>query len=248
MSSDERFVKILKLIDNVNYHDFEKDEISKAYTFVNPFSLRLLCESDVEIEQFDKIFIDGGLLKKIVNLSLKKDLNRYSFDFTSLANVIFKYAEDESLRLSVIGSDVLSNEKFVEKIKKKYPELVLTYSRDGYFSENEYEKIINDLDLAKPDIILLGLGTPKQDKFSLHLKKKLSGKLIFTCGGFIHQYSNTKNESYYPNILNKLNLRFLYRIFDEPKLIKRYSVIYPQSLIWYFVKFMKNKRVLKNAK
>ncbi|MEC7527357.1 MAG: glycosyltransferase, partial [Bacteroidota bacterium] len=50
--------------------------------------------------------------------------------------------------------------------------------------------------------------------------------------GFLHQ--SFQNTDYYPNWVNKLNVRWLYRIYNEPKLIKRYTIDYS----WFLVVFM----------
>lgn len=56
----------------------------------------------------------------------------------------------------------------------------------------------------------------------------------FTCGGFIHQ--TAKNEiDYYPAWVNRMNVRFIYRMYKEPHTRKRYlqaALVFPARFIY----------------
>ena len=242
MSAYEKFRKILNKVDDFSVTDLT-DEKSKTYTFINPFSVKLLAESEVDISKFDKIFVDGILMVYLLKLLFKIKVRRYSFDFSSLANIVFQYGCENSLPMAFIGSDLESNRKFCKKIHEQYDGIILSFSRDGYFGEETFPELINLLEEKSTSLIVLGMGTPRQDELAIYLKSKLENTIIFTCGGFIHQYASTGNKSYYPYIIDKLNLRFLYRIYDEPKLLKRYMVEYPKSIFWIIKLFFRDKNV-----
>lgn len=103
----------------------------------------------------------------------------------------------------------------------------------GYF-ENEkeiltvYRKIIK----TKSDIVVVGTGTPRQEKFLIDLRQNGWDGIGFTCGGFLHQI--IEGIHYYPSIFDKLHIRWLYRIIDEPKLLKRYLIDY-SMFVFVFV-------------
>ena len=70
-----------------------------------------------------------------------------------------------------------------------------------------------------PDIVVCGMGTPTQELFLADLVKMGWEGNGFTCGGFFHQ---TKSEiNYYPNFIDRFHLRYFYRLYKEPYLIKR---------------------------
>ena len=67
----------------------------------------------------------------------------------------------------IIGSDIISNSKFVNHIKKRYPFIKIVYSRNGYFdSDFEKKNVIEKISQLKPEIIIIGMGTKYQDKFA----------------------------------------------------------------------------------
>ena len=64
---------------------------SKLLTFLNPYSY-LLARKEKELFEKFNIFIDGMLLVKVLNLFGFKNIERQSFDMTSLAPIVFKKA------------------------------------------------------------------------------------------------------------------------------------------------------------
>ena len=107
---------------------------------------------------------------------------------------------------------------------------VLRY-RDGYFSDKEREDELDLLIKDNPDIVIVGMGTPLQEFFLRDLRELGWQGTGFTCGGYLHQSSN--GIDYYPKLIDKLNLRWLYRIYDEPKLFKRYTVDYSKFIFLF---------------
>ena len=51
-----------------------------------------------------------------------------------------------------------------------------------------------------------------------------------TCGGFLSQCAVSNDLIYYPNLINKLNLRWLYRIFSEAHVLRRFILDYPPNI------------------
>ena len=93
-------------------------------------------------------------------------------------------------------------------------------------------KAIEIILALKPSIVVVGMGTPRQEQFLVDLKEAGYNGTGYTCGGFFHQTAGKMD--YYPNWADKFHLRWLYRIIDEPKLFKRYTVDYS----WFLVVFL----------
>jgi N-acetylglucosaminyldiphosphoundecaprenol N-acetyl-beta-D-mannosaminyltransferase len=153
-----------------------------------------------------------------------KKVVRRSFDMTSLAPQLFNYASSSRKSIYIVASKQSQIERAVEIFLEKYPDLIIKGYRNGYFQTDderlqEYNYIIKEI---KPDIVIVGMGTIVQERFLLGLKKSgFSGK-GFTCGGFIHQTASNKID-YYPRWVDKLNLRFLYRMLKESYTRQRYA-------------------------
>ena len=208
-------------------------------TFINPYSYYSLRRTPDIISCFDRIYFDGSLAVVVFSFLFKRKLVRRSFDFTSVANDFFKFANERSLRIAVIGSTEESITKFTDFLRSEYKNIQIIYYRNGYFSDSERIDVINKLVGMDFDFLLVGMGTPYQEQF-LGVYKEMGGAAsAFTCGGFIHQTASVENGVYYPNFFNTYNLRWLYRIIDEPKLAKRYFIQYPLSIFYIMYDYIK---------
>lgn len=208
--SDERFLR---------FNSLQKGSI---YTFLNPVSYLDAIKHQELFTQFDGIFADGGLLVKAIELFYGKTILRRSFDMTSLAPLLFNYAQDNGKSIAIVASKQEYVERAIKTLTEKYPKLSIVYYRNGYF-DNENDKIIaaRKIVMMAPDYLIVGMGIIKQEDFLLKVKKTGFQGIGFTCGGFIHQVATDKVE-YYPKWIDEYNLRFVYRMYKESHTRKRY--------------------------
>lgn len=94
--------------------------------------------------------------------------------------------------------------------------------RNGYFSsEKEMRMEAEHIVELNPDFLIVGMGVLMQEDFLFRVKKNGYLGVGFTCGGFIHQ--TFKSEiNYYPKWVDKINMRFVYRMYKEKHTRKRY--------------------------
>jgi len=231
-------VSIISILEHVSDCDFDiektvrrSEKCSNLITFINPFSTNKLNEASVDAEEFDELYIDGISLVHIYNFCKKKKVKRFSFDFGSIANEVFSFCETKNLSVALIGTSSECIIQFKNKLLSKYSSLNIVYVRDGYFPTSHWNDVECELNALNVDITIIGMGSPLQEQFGVFLKERMVRGTIFTCGGFFHQEAKSSQGDYYPSIVNKLNLRFLYRMYKEPKLTIRYFIFYPKFLI-----------------
>jgi len=214
--------------------------INKGLTsFINPFSLLLLNRVSFKVEKINYWYIDGISLVYVVNFLFGKKLTRNSFDDTSIAPYVFKHAKDYNLRVALIGTEKHYIKNAVDVIELKY-KIKVTYFRDGFIkSEQEKNDTFNEIMEKGIDVVICGMGTPRQEKFLIDLLDYGWNGYGYTCGGFFHQIA--KKADYYPNWIDNYNIRWVYRIYDEPKLFKRYFVQYPIFFLKFLIFWLKYK-------
>lgn len=205
-----------------------------VYTFLNPVSY-LDAQKNIDLfDQFDGLFADGGILVTSIWLWYGKVVKRCSFDMTSLAKDLFEYAMAQKKTIYIVASKPEEVTESVRIIKEQYPDLQIIGYRSGYFnSEQEKDTTALDICALNPDFLIVGMGVLNQEKFLLKVKKIGYKGVGFTCGGFIHQTAKRKIK-YYPTWINKLGLRFLYRMWKEPHTRKRYlkaSFLFPVMFV-----------------
>ena len=101
------------------------------------------------------------------------------------------------------------------------PRLTVAGARDGYFKPEETSRVVEDIRAAKPDLIWLGLGTPKQQEFIAAHKNEIGHGIWLAVGFAFDVNAGTKRDA--PPWMQKLGLTWLYRISQEPRrLFPRY--------------------------
>lgn len=222
--------------DIINESILSRD--NKIISFVNPFSYFSLVDRTKIVTDIDFFFSDGSLHSFLHSFFYQK-ISRASFDYSSIADDFFKLAVDQSLKVSIIGATQDEIDKASKIILSKYPGLNLCYIRNGYFTEKEISYIPKEINKFSPDIIIVGMGTPYQEEFSIKLKNELKKKaLIITCGGFLTQTS-IRDDYYYP-LVKILGIRWLQRMIMHKHVRDRVFKIYPKFLFSYIKDSLKN--------
>lgn len=200
------------------------------YTFLNPVSyLQAMRHKDL-FEQFDGIFADGSLLVKAIRFFYGKRIKRRSFDMTSIGADLFNYAVKDGKSIYIVSSEQNNIEKAVCLIKDNFEGIQIAGYRNGYFKDDKEKDVeIHNIISLNPDYLIVGMGAIRQEEFLLKAKEAGYRGVGFTCGGFISQIAENSID-YYPAWVDRMNLRFLYRMYKEPHTRKRYlkaGVLFP---------------------
>jgi exopolysaccharide biosynthesis WecB/TagA/CpsF family protein len=99
---------------------------------------------------------------------------------------------------------------------------VVIAALDGY-EDVANDEMLEDIVLtSQPDIVIVGMGAPRQEVVAQQIAKMLRRGLVFTCGGFLDQI---RQGNYYPAWAYPLRLNWAVRLAREPKrLWRRYTV------------------------
>ena len=144
-----------------------------------------------------------------------------------LGKAILKRAQYLKKTVALVGAQQDVIENAVVNLKIEMPELNIVYYRDGYFTdENE---VFQNLLLKKPDVVLVALGSPKQEFFINNIKKQLSDSIFIGLGGSFDVWAGKVKRA--PKFFRNLGLEWLYRIIAEPERIKR---VFPTLPLFIF--------------
>lgn len=193
----------------------------------NPDFANVLSESELVVP--DGVGVEIGLkilgykVKRIPGIELGKAL-------------IVKFSE-ENKTVAMVGAKPEVVQAAVTNLKNEIPNLNIVYSHDGYFDNDDV--ILNEVTNARPDLILVALGSPKQEFFIASLKKKLQNSTMIGLGGSFDVWAGTVQRA--PEIYQKLGLEWLYRTLKEPKRFKRIFPTLPLFVLKVFKERLFNK-------
>lgn len=132
---------------------------------------------------------------------------------------LFEKMKDEKRTVYFFGGSPGVAAEAAKKIMAKYNGIQVVGHRNGYFSAKDESKIISDIKAKSPDLLLVGLGSPKQEKWIYDNLRFTGAKAAIGVGGsFDVMAGNVKRA---PFIYQKLGLEWLYRLIKQPSRFKR---------------------------
>lgn len=231
---------LIKTILDSSNRSFKPSE-RKITTFLNHYSYQIARNELGTVGSFDNIYCDGIFLCLFFRM-LGYNVQRTSFDMTSAAPVIFEEASEKGLTIALVGGEPGIAHNAKQRFEESYPRLNIVFDCSGFFgSPEERSQAIEEIASMNPDIVICGMGTPLQESFLLDLRGKGWDGAGYTCGGFLHQTAN-KGVRYYPELIDKFNLRWFYRMLDEPKLVRRYTLDVFRFMIPFLADWIRYKR------
>ena len=117
----------------------------------------------------------------------------------------------------------------VQKLIEDFPNLKISYSRNGYFAPDEENQIIEDIKNSGGKYLFVALGAPKQEFFIKKCKEKGCNVKAVGVGGSFDVWSGITQRA--PEIWQKLALEWLYRTIKQPERFKR---IFPTLPLFLF--------------
>lgn len=134
------------------------------------------------------------------------------------ADFLLKEANRQSKSLYLFGASNEVIELLVKNIADCYPNINLLGYSNGYVQDKE--KVFEEISALSPDICMVALGVPAQEKLIYKHLHKFNKGIFIGVGGSFDVLSGTKSRA--PEFFLKHNLEWLYRIIKEPKRLKRF--------------------------
>lgn len=127
-----------------------------------------------------------------------------------------KLAERNGLSFYILGSTNENNIAACDKLRSLYPKLSVVGGHHGYFSPSEEEAVIEAIAAARPDVVWVGMGYPRQERFAKRIRNRLTGVTwIKTCGGLLEHILEAQPRA--PVVIQQLGFEWLHRLVKEPR-------------------------------
>lgn len=134
---------------------------------------------------------------------------------TDLFPLVMRGASQEGLRVFLLGSRETVTSVVTERMTSLYPGLKVCGFRSGYFDQSEEEEIVARIRELHPHILMVGMGFPRQESFSLKWGDSTGAGLIWNVGGLFDFVSGRRPRA--PLWIRRLRLEWLFRWVIEPK-------------------------------
>ena len=241
----ELFNKLYNKNEESFYKILAKNLKENKKTFIvtaNPETF-MMSENDDEMK---KLLLDKNTILVPDGIGIVKAARMIDYDIKEritgidIANKLLELGNDQKKSIYLFGAKQEVIDSMKEVLKKNYPDLKLAGTANGY--EKDKDKVFEKIAKAQPDIVLVALGIPLQEKLIYKHLDKFDNGIFVGVGGSFDVISGHKKRA--PKIFIKLNLEWLYRILKEPKRLKRF---YDSNVKFLFkIKKKDNKKIIDN--
>lgn len=103
----------------------------------------------------------------------------------------------------------------VNALQETYEGLQLTGYHHGYLDREAELAVLADIKQSRPDLLFVGMGFPRQEKFMIKYREELDVPVSIGIGGSFDVISGQKKRA--PRWVQSIYLEWLYRLFQEPR-------------------------------
>lgn len=190
-----------------------------------------MMENALTNDNFAQIIKDAQLVVPD-GIGVKIGLSLKGHKVQRIAGIEFAYfllrrCEEQNIPVAMVGARPHVISIASDNIKKDMPNLKLVYTHNGYFSDEE--RVLKEIKQKSPRLILVALGSPKQERFIQSLKEILPSAVMIGVGGSFDVWSGQVQRA--PELYQKLGLEWFYRTVKEPARFKRIFPTLPNFLL-----------------
>lgn len=217
------FNKLYKKKSNTFYKILEDNLVNDRKMFIVTTNSEtfMISEDDEEMKELlldkETVLVPDGIgvvkVSRMFNYDVKERIAGID-----IANKLLELGNRENKSIYLFGAkqEVIDSMRVV--LKKDYPNLVVVGTTNGYVKDKD--KVFDKMIKMKPDIVLVALGIPLQEKLIYKHLNKFDKGIFVGVGGSFDVISGHKKRA--PKIFIKLNLEWLYRILKEPNRLRRF--------------------------
>lgn len=156
-----------------------------------------------------------------------------------LVHRLMQLGEDYGWRFFLLGSDSDTIHEAARAVKERYPKLHIAGARDGYFTSEQDEEILAQIQHAQPHVLLVGRSAALQEPWMDRYKSRLDVPLMMGVGGSFDVMAGKLKRA--PKLFQRLRLEWFYRLLQEPKRFGRMLSL--PRFVWIVLR--NKKRVLQ---
>jgi len=152
---------------------------------------------------------------------------------------LLQMCQKEGLSVFLLGGDDNTMTLMKAYVDMNYPDLRLVGSRNGFFDVNDDELIIQMINDSKPDLLIMGMGSPRSHLWFNSRRDILDIKATIDIGGAFDAVTGSVKRA--PKVVQKINMEWLYRRLQNRERAKR------QKDLYRFVLEVFKKRYIKEV-
>ena len=237
-------IKINPLGTNEFIEIIEKNIISRKeliqQTSVNAYTVVSMQKNEKLREAINKstfVNIDGMAVVWALNFLGYNNIEKASCP--DIFDSLIELASIKGYKLFFLGTTPETIELAVKNLKDNNPKLQVAGYHHGYFKDDESYRIAEFIKESKPDMLFLGISSPKKELFSNKYSEFMQVPYTFGVGGVFDILAKVTKRA--PKWMQNSGLEWLYRFIQEPRRMWRRYLLGNIKFIWIVIKEKYNK-------
>ncbi|PWE57828.1 N-acetyl mannosamine transferase [Metarhizobium album] len=134
-----------------------------------------------------------------------------------------------SMRIGLVGARREVLERAAANLRAHAPWHEVVAISDGFFDKENSQEVVSEIERQGLDILIVGMGTPLQEKWvDAHIRPK-HARLVLTVGAYFDFAAGVVPRA--PSLVRRLRLEWAYRLLLEPRRLgRRYLIGIPLFL------------------
>jgi len=201
----------------------QKDEPAQV-CFVNADCFNIAYSDDEYRETISraKLVLADGIGVRLAGAILDQNV-RENVNGTDMLPYLCAAIEEAGLGIYLLGGKPGVADDAGKWIAEHYPNLIISGIRHGYFSEEEEPAVLDEIISSEAAILLVALGSPRQDKWIAAHEGQTGAKVMIGVGGLLDFYSGRIARA--PVWVRELGMEWFYRFCQEPgRMWRRYFI------------------------
>jgi len=167
-----------------------------------------------------KLVLADGIGVRLAGTLLDQNV-RENVNGTDMLPYLCAAIQEAGLGLYLLGGKPGVAKDAGKWISDHYPDLIISGVRDGYFSAEEEPDVLGEITASKAAILLVALGSPRQDKWIAQHRTAMGVEVLIGVGGLLDFYSGRISRA--PAWVRELGMEWFYRFCQEPgRMWRRY--------------------------
>lgn len=217
-------------VDNINLDellDFVTQTVTAGahhYLAVQNANKMYLSEKHAQVRRFieqAKVILPENSINMGMR-ALRRPLKQRNMGGVHVMEALLELANAEHYSISLLGAQSHELKGLLQRIRRQYPHIAIKSCHNGYFDESEEKLIVEQIRASKPNVLFIGLGSPRQELFIDKYWQTLNANIIIGVGGSFKVLAGLEKPA---PAWSKYGLEWLYRSWQDPKKLKRYFVI-----------------------
>lgn len=187
-------------------------------------------------QRADFVHVDGMslvLIGRMLHLPLERT---HRTGYMDLLPALLEKASAEGWRIFYLGSKPGVADRAAGTLRKQYPGLQMRV-RHGYFdmaNSEENSSVLSEIEAFAPNVLLIGMGMPRQELWILENFWSIQANGVFCCGALMDYVAGEIPTP--PRWLGQIGLEWLYRLLVEPRRLWKRYLVEPWSVLGVLIR------------